>query len=62
MHNIAMTRIWIVPEKFPKSDVQGSVVDQILDVDVKFFLIPNDKSKICSFSLLIKICDITKKI
>ena len=36
MHNIAMTRIWIVPEKFPKSDVQGSVVDQILDVDIKF--------------------------
>ena len=62
MHNIAMTRIWIVPEKFPKSDVQGSVVDQILDVDIKFILIPNDKSKICSFSLLIKICDITKKI
>ena len=39
MHNIAMTRIWIVPEKFPKSDVQGSVVDQILDVDIKFIYI-----------------------
>ena len=62
MHNIAMTRIWIVPEKFPKSDVQGSVVDQILDVDIKFILIPNDKSKIWSFSLLIQICDITEKV
>ena len=38
MHNIAMTRIWIVPEKFPKSYVQGSVLDKIFDVDIGFIM------------------------